>query len=170
MDIASVARNIQIILAPVVMVTACAILVQGLLARYVTINERLRAMSAERLRLLYTQDDEFRARRLQLIDKQVPILLSHHRRTRDAVVSVYGAVLIFIVDMFIIASAAMYMSAWLATLSLLLFLAGIAVLFLGVLLIALEIRTSHQALHYEVASVLALPTEEPPGTGDDAGL
>ncbi len=158
MDIEMVARNIQIILAPVVMVTACAILLQGLLARYASLNERLRNLAIERLKLLYesAQDDKYRVERLRLVDKQLPLLLGHYRRSRNAVVTVYGAALIFIADMFVIAFAAMNMSSWLATVALLIFLSGVVALFSGVLLVALELRTSHQALQFEVTSVLAL--------------
>lgn len=47
-----IARNIQIILAPVVMITMCVILLGGLHGRYQTINDRLRLMTAERPALL----------------------------------------------------------------------------------------------------------------------
>ena len=46
MNVEMVARNIQIILAPVVLVTACAILAQGLLGRYAVITDRLLALTA----------------------------------------------------------------------------------------------------------------------------
>ena len=162
MDIEMVARNIQIILAPVVMVTACAILLQGLLARYAALNERLRGLAIERLKLLtgMSSTDQFQMARLQVVDKQLPLLLGHYRRSRNSVVTVYGAALIFIADMFVIALAALNMTAWLATVALLIFLAGVAVLFSGVLLIALEIRTSQQALQDEVNSVLALKAND----------
>lgn len=45
-------RTIQLILAPVVMVTACGILVNGLIGRYTNITNRLRTMAHERLELL----------------------------------------------------------------------------------------------------------------------
>jgi len=170
MDVEMVARNIQIILAPVVLVTACAILSQGLLGRYAAITDRLRALSAERLSLLYSNsvDDNLRRERLALIDNQRPIWESHHKRAHDAVVALYSAVAIFVADMFAIAVAAIYEVGWLATAVLLLFLAGAAVLLLGVLTAAFEIRTSHQVLHHEVMRVrgLAIPDipEPTPGT------
>jgi uncharacterized membrane protein YphA (DoxX/SURF4 family) len=45
-------RTIQLILAPVVMVTACAILLAGLLSRFAALNDRLRLLARERLDLL----------------------------------------------------------------------------------------------------------------------
>jgi hypothetical protein len=173
MNVEMVARNIQIILAPVVMVTACAILVQGLLGRYAAITDRLRALVSERLALLYSNraseasdgslEEKLRRERLALIDNQLPILASHHRRTHDAVLAVYSAVAVFVVDMFAIALAAVYELQWLANDILLLFLAGTAVLLFGVLTASLEIRTSHQVLQDEVTRVRRLNLTQPSG-------
>jgi hypothetical protein len=202
MNVEMVARNIQIILAPVVLVTACAILAQGLLGRYAAITDRLRALTAERLALLYpshpsrllernkppllsevsrspelakgngdgSMEDKLRKERLAQIDDQLPILMSHHKRSHDAVLAVYCAVGIFVADMFTIAIVAIYEVAWIATVVLLLFLTGTAVLLVGVLTAALEIRTSHQALHYEVMRVKGLPIQDatPAGNVEEA--
>jgi hypothetical protein len=42
-----VARTIQLIIAPVVMVTTCSILLGGLLSHYAALNDRLRGMARE---------------------------------------------------------------------------------------------------------------------------
>lgn len=52
MNAATIPRTIQPILAPVAMVTTCAILVSGILAHYAVVNERLRSLTHERLDLL----------------------------------------------------------------------------------------------------------------------
>ena len=54
MSAENVTRTIQLILAPVVMITACALLLNGLLSRYDALNARLRIMGRERLDLLRT--------------------------------------------------------------------------------------------------------------------
>jgi hypothetical protein len=56
-------------------------------------------------------------------------------------------------DMFIIAVEAYLKTNWLATVVLLVFLLGTGMLFWAMVLAALEIRTSHDALHYEVRRV-----------------
>jgi len=175
----TVSKTIQLILAPVVLVTACAILAGGLLTRYAAINDRLRAIVRERLDLLRAaaatgQRDAFTSERLEELDAQVPSLLHRHTQARDALLCVYGASLIFIGDMFVIALAAATGSDWLANAVLMVFLAGTALLFAGLLLVLLEVRSSHQAVHYEVRRVTALQHEravghepagaEPPGT------
>lgn len=158
MDIEMVARNIQLILAPVVMVTSCAILLGGLLGRYATINDRLRAMSRERLDLWCAgaNQDAFHAERLREIDAQMPDLLRRQKLVHNSVLAIFSAILIFVASMFVIAFAAGAGAAGIATAALLLFLAGTGVQMLSVALAGLEIRTSHLAVHYEVQRVSSL--------------
>ena len=54
MSIDTIIRTINLILAPVVMVTSCAIVLNGLFGHYENIAARLRAMHRERLELLQT--------------------------------------------------------------------------------------------------------------------
>jgi hypothetical protein len=171
MSLETVARTIQFILAPVVMVTSCAILVGGLLQRYAAINDRMRLMTRERFDLLRAaktsknvESDVFSDERLREIDHQLPDLLRRHKRTHDAVLAVYSATIVFIADMFVIALAAALSAAWAATAALIAFLCGTAVLFSGVVLTALEVRTSHLAVAFEVRRVTQLqqvPHEKP---------
>jgi hypothetical protein len=161
MNVEMVARSIQLILAPVVMVTACAVLLQGLVSRYTALHDRLRALSRERLDLHYAGPDhqpDRRTERLREIDHQIPDLLHRHRLIQYSVLSVYCSVMIFIFSMFVIALAAATDSAWAATSALLVFLAGTGVLFLGILLTAIEVRNSHRSVRYEAARVSELMT------------
>ena len=148
---------IQLILAPVVMVTACAILLNGLLGHYAAINDRLRAMSRERIGLLRMMDGGvLTAERLREIDGQMPDLLRRHKLIRDAVLTIYLAILIFIVSMFVIAVVAATNSDGTALAALIIFLAGTATLLVGVLLTAAEVSISHWAIQYEARRILAL--------------
>lgn len=164
MDIETVTRTIQLILAPVVMVTACAILLTGLLSRYAAINDRLRVMARERFDLLAANRasqpaDSLVAERLEEIDAQLPMLLRHHKLAHDSVLFVYYAVAAYIADMFVIAALVAASAVWASAVVLLLFLAGTGLLLVGVLLTAREVRTSHLALHYEVERVARLGQE-----------
>lgn len=160
-----VARTIQLILAPVVMVSACGLVLTGLLARYAAVNDRLRALARERLELwrgMTASGDAaepssgLAAERRALIDGQTPGLLRHHRLLHDAVLAVYTAVLVFVACMFVIALAALTERDWLASAALVLFLAGTATLLGGVLLTAVEVRTSHEAVQFEARRVMRL--------------
>ena len=158
MDIEMVTRTIGAIVAPVVMVTACSLVLNGLLARYAAINDRMRAMGRERFEVVGTlhvaTPDSFTLERLLEIDTQIPDLLGRHRMMRDAVVAVYSALFLFVGSMVIIAAAALLRSSPLATAALVVFLAGTAVLLSGVLVAIVEVRGSDRAIHYEMERVL----------------
>jgi hypothetical protein len=162
MNAEMVAGTIQLILAPVVMVTACALILNGVLARYAAVNDRLRALNRERLDLFRAGSgpeqggDEVAQERLEEIDEQAPELVRHHKLLHDGLLAVYFAVLVYVADMFVIAWAVAGDSAGWATAALLVFLGATAALLGGVLLTAIEVRTSHRAVQAETARVRAL--------------
>ena len=88
MTINTVTRLIQLMIVPVVMVTACALLINGILQQYASINDRLRLMARERLELWHPREaeqatpmtarDAFITERLEQIDTQLPQLLQRH--------------------------------------------------------------------------------------------
>ena len=163
MQLSTIASTIQLIIAPVVMVSACAILLTGLLSRYAGINDRMRAMARERFDLLGSSDPLKRAR-LNVIDTQFPLLLQHHWLAHQSVLTVYLAVTIFILDMLAIALAAVAYADWVGIMILALFVLGMAALFAGMVLMVMEIRTSHRAVHYEIMETLKLPAPPPQKT------
>ena len=161
MNAEMVTRIIQTIIAPVVMVNACAILLGGLLNHSAAINDRLRGMARERIEMLResgaAKADRLLAERLDEIDTQMPDLLHRLGLIRAAIMSVYGTILLLVVDMLVIALAVVSATDWLTTAVLIVFLAGIGALFFGVVLIVLEARQSQRAIRFEVQRVLALP-------------
>jgi hypothetical protein len=81
MTIEMIIRTISLILAPVVMITSCVLLLNGLLTHYEVISARMRTMHRERLELLQaigykTGDAEptpgFSTQRVQEIETQLP--------------------------------------------------------------------------------------------------
>jgi hypothetical protein len=105
MSAETITRTIQLILAPVVMLSACAIFVGGLLSHYEAINARMRAMARERLELLRssTGGDQFLNERLAELDLQLPQLLQHHARVHHALLAAYSGILILVASMCAIA-------------------------------------------------------------------
>src|SRR5689334_24116522 len=119
MDLEMVARTIQLILAPAVMITSCCIFTNGLLAHYASIGERLRVTVHERVDLL--REAEVNSRRCPAtegsvegsglivqerredIDFQIPNLLRHHLLMRTSLVGTFIAIVVYILDMFVIA-------------------------------------------------------------------
>lgn len=155
MNIDTLARTIQSILAPVVMVSACAIILSGLWSHATSINDRLRALNHERLELWRgPSTDAYTTERMLEIDTQVPILVRRHRQMLQSIVVLYAAILVYVVSMFAIAGAALLGIS--ATLALLLFLAGTLLLLVSILGAVSEIRSAQTAIEYEVNRVASL--------------
>jgi Protein of unknown function (DUF2721) len=150
----AVARTIQLILAPVVMISSAAVILNGLLAHYGEVNARVRAMNRERFDLAHllasgSADQQLVDERLAEIDHQVPDLLERHRIIHDAMLAVYYSIVILVSSMFVVAAAALVDQPWLAAGVLLLLLLGTAVLLYGVVLTTQEIRRSRRSIVYE---------------------
>lgn len=161
---------IQFIIAPVVMVSACGLILNGMLARYAQVNDRLRVMAHERWELVRLVGldglgavdgiDPLIAERLHELDVQAPQLLLRHHQLRDAVLLVYVAVFLFVACMVTIGVSATVGPEWLASVALALFFLGNGALLLGVLRTALEVYGSHRVLDFEVKRILRLGQPE----------
>ena len=153
MDTQMIGEIIQFIVAPVVMISSCALVLNGLLARYNTINDRLRLMTHERFDLLRAdQSNPLTVERLRQIDRQLPDLLGRHRQIHDAVLLTYCSVFLFVATMLAIAGLVSGAS-WISTIVLILFLGGLLALMLGVVNAVREIYRSHLSVRYEVEQV-----------------
>lgn len=157
MNAADVAKTIQLIIAPVVLITACAIIQGGILGRFMYVGQRVRGLAHERLDLLHSGkiNDAFALERLQEIDRQVPLLKRRHHLLQTSVLLIYSAITIFIVSMFALALSVVTTGA-VAAMALLCFLIGTCLLLLGVVYAGQEVRMSHQAICYEVNRIASL--------------
>ena len=162
MNIQTAGKTIQAILAPAVMVTACGLLLNGMLAHYTAINARIRALAAERLRLALAtpaaEDEMFARERVAQIDHQVPMLIRRHRLVHHAILLANTAVVTLILSMFVIGAAALADSGPIGTGALCIFLAGTGCLLASAGFMAVEVRSSHASVAYEAACIAALPT------------
>jgi cytochrome bd-type quinol oxidase subunit 2 len=166
MSVQLVAQTIQLILAPVVLVTSIAIMVSGMLQLYSNTNDRLRTLARERLQLLRTPEgaiarlddklDAFTTERLSEIDRQMPQLIRRHTLIHNAVLAEYAAILVLVISMIIIAISAATRSGPVATAALILFLIATVTMLAGVVLFAYVIRISNGAVSYEAQRVLML--------------
>ncbi len=167
MSIDSIIRTISLILAPVVMISSCAIFLNGLYGHYQNIAERMRGMHRERLELLHTIDMSTTAERTVSIivqriletEIQLPYMLRRHKLIRNAVVTIAVAVSIFITSMFIIALAIVTNSLLAAVIALIAFLLGTGVLLVGVITATIELYQSHHEVSYEIQHGLSLKQE-----------
>jgi len=163
------AKTIQVIVAPAVMVTACGLLLNGMLGHYTSINTRIRGFAAERLHLALTTpvpgDVALAGERLREIDHQLPMLVRRHRLVHHAILLANVAVVTLLVSMFVIGAASLSDSGALGTVALWVFLAGASCLMASAGFMATEVRISHQSVVYEAERIAALPA---PWTVDDA--
>jgi uncharacterized protein DUF2721 len=167
MGIDTIIRTISLILAPVVMISSCAIFLNGLFGHYQNIAARLRDMHRERLELLQTVGTSTTAevtagiivQRILEIDTQLPNMLRRHKLIRDAVVAIGVAISIFITSMFIIALATTTNSPLAAVIALLAFLLGTGALLVGVITTTVELYRSHREVSYEIQHGLSLKQE-----------
>ena len=158
MSAADVAKTIQLIIAPVVLITACALIQNAILMRYAAVGQYIRSLALERLQLLRSNKmtDPFYQERFQEIDRQIPLLMQRHILLQKNVLLIYGSISIFLVNMFAIALTVALGSDAASTFALMLFLLGTGVLLAGMFLTTLEIHISHQAICYEVSRITML--------------
>ena len=145
-------KTINLIIAPVVMITACGIMLNGLMVRYSWLSDRSRSMDQEYLSLLECDvaESQLKSDRLHHLNHLIADVLKHHHQVRDVLVLIYLAIVFFVLDMLFIALAIANNNPWLNQLVIITFLAGIAILLVGMLLISHELRTSHHSVQLEV--------------------
>lgn len=169
MTIDEILRTISLILAPVVMITSCAIFLNGLLSRYESVSARMRSMHRERLELFQSMGSAtgsaaptfgFSTQRIYEIEFQLPKILRRHKLIRNAVLAVNAAIVIFVSSMFIIALAVLTNVTLTANIALLAFLIGTGALFVGVIITALELYRSQREVAYEILDGLKLRKED----------
>ena len=167
MSIDTITHTISLILAPVVMISSCAIFLNGLFGHYQTIAARLRAMHRERLELIQTAGTstttevsvDIIVQRILEIDTQLPNMLRRHKLIRNAVVAIGVAISIFITSMFIIALATAANSPLAAVIALLAFLIATGALLVGVITTTVELYRSHREVSYEIQHGMSLKKE-----------
>jgi hypothetical protein len=153
----SIGRTIQLILGPVVMLSACSVFVGGVLTHYTSVGDRIRALTRERLELLRAGQSALVLERLDEIDAQVPELLHRHRLIHHALMAVYAAIGILILTMCTIAMTASIAADWVGSLVYGIFVLSVLFMLIGVVLITLEIGTSRRSLVFEADRVTRLP-------------
>lgn len=156
MSIEAVTQSIQMIIAPTVMVSACTLVLNGILGRYGEIGNRIRALVRERSDFLASNDVPIRLynQAVPMIDRQLIDLARRHRLLQYTALTIYSAILLFLLSMFAIARLFGAMSV--AKIALVLFLSGTGLLSLSVILTSFEVYVSHRAIHTEMKWIVTL--------------
>jgi hypothetical protein len=148
----TVIKTINLILAPVVMITACGIMLNGLIVRYGWLSDRARSVYQEQLNLQEQtlNQENLKDDRLYHLSHLLPDLLRHHHWVHDALIVIYLSILVFMLDMLTIAFAVSHDVKWLNQFVIVVFLIGVSILMGGIILVAHELRTSHGLMQLEV--------------------
>ena len=130
-------------------------------------GDRIRALTRERLELLRDGRSALSRERLDEIDTQLPELLHRHRLIHHALLAVYTSIGILVLTMCVIALTATILAEWVGPLVYGVFLLSVLAVFVGVVLITMEIGTSRaRRSNRETARVLAVGHRQEPRLGD----
>jgi ABC-type transport system involved in cytochrome c biogenesis permease subunit len=145
--------------APVVLLTVGGMLCNGFLSAYSGVSERLREMTRERIEIRTGPDGEVLdvakvaaagRERLAEIDHQVPMILRQLQRTRIALLFVYSSITLFALSIIAIAVAVSRESEAFGEAALGLVLAGTVLLLVGLVVAAISLASSADAITYAV--------------------
>ena len=145
--------------APVVLLTVGSMLCNGLLGAYSGVNDRLREMTRERIEIRTGRDGEVLdtakvdaagRERLAEIDHQVPMILRRLQQARIALLLIYMAIAVFGLSIIAIAVAVSDDSDAFGQTALALVLAGTVVLLVGIVVAAISLVRSADAITYAI--------------------
>jgi hypothetical protein len=156
-DTATLIQHIQAILAPAVMVSACGLLLLGMQNKYGRIIDRMRILTRERLALLGQGGEPLAAERLPVIDRQIRDLLRRTRIQHDAVLLLFLAVGLFVLDMLLIGGINLFPGLHVVPLAV--FVLGQLMVLLSAILAGREIWISHRAAILDASEALKLPRQ-----------
>ncbi len=152
----SSAQAIQTILAPAVMISACGLMLLGLQNKYGRINDRMRLLARERMDLIPRRGEALADARMAVIDRQLPELKLRLQKQHDAVLYLFWAVAVFVLDSFLIALSLFVGGNLSHFLAISIFLAGMALVLIASLYAASEITISTRAVNYEIDEIIKL--------------
>jgi Protein of unknown function (DUF2721) len=151
--------------APVVLLTVGGMLTNGLLGAYSGVSDRLREMTRERIEIRSGPDGTvldlakvgaIGRERLAEIDHQVPTILARLHRTRIALLLIYIAIAVFGLSIIAIAVAVSEDSEAFGQAALGLVLAGTVLLLVGIVVAAISLVSSADAITYAVERTRSL--------------
>lgn len=154
-DVASIVQIIQTLLSPVLMISACGLILLTMQNRYGRLNDRLRELSRERMELLGIKTQAAMVCK-NAIDRQMPDLLKRNKLLRNSLVSIFSAVLCLIFVIFFIALALFWPPHISVYLSVGVFVLAQVLIFFGISFMVREAFISHRAVEYETHKMLEL--------------
>lgn len=149
-------RTIGAIIVPAVMISACAILLNGIILRYTAIDNLLRSFNQESLSLKQgnsqgnSGNGHASVERLHHLKHLTSKLLYHHHLLHNVLTLINLSLFIFVVDMLIVAVSMSAPVKWLSYLVLAIFLLAVGILCWSLFLAFYELRASHNFIQLEL--------------------
>jgi hypothetical protein len=148
-------QAIQGILAPAIMVSACGLLLLGLLNRYATIMSRIRNLNDERRRLTRSlapsgESSPDEAARLASVTRQLTDLVDRVRLLRNAVLCQIAAVGCFVLTSLLLGLRVAGPEVIRVFHPLPVFLLGMATVFVGLVFEGVDVARAYRTIRVEV--------------------
>jgi hypothetical protein len=147
---------IQLMVAPVVMISACGLLLLSINNRYSAVVNRIRGLNEEKRRLMIkvgerplSTDDNVR---LESIAHQINLLVERGRLVKNSVLYYSGAIALFTLTSLVLGFSSFLAIGKLNYIILVTFLLGMIALLGGVLYALLEAHKGYEIILYEVKS------------------
>jgi hypothetical protein len=154
MSLEQTSQLIQLVLNSALMVTACVIVLGGLQVRHMATHRQLRSLSQEYAELM--GDAVLRGDRLLQVKHQLRQLRQHYQDAYRSILVIHYALLSFVLSGLTVALRTIANADWLIGLALVLFIAGLAILLLGLGLTLADLHTAKRSLWDEINWVLSL--------------
>lgn len=155
MSVEETTQLIQLVLNSVLMVLACSLVLGGLLLRRSVLENRLQITSVEYLQILnrFEQPPD----QLLILKKQLRYLQQRVKFSRNGILVLYFALMLFITSTFALSMRTVISSEWLVSSAMMLFTIGVFVLLFSVAIVLLDFYQSDRPFWQEMRELLDQP-------------
>lgn len=151
----SIVNIIQAMLAPGLMISACALLLLGVNNKYSLVVDRIRALDEEKRRLTVNELErrltENEKQRLSSINMQVEKFAVRFRYIKNILISYATAIAFFICSSFFIGMGFLSSTKTTEYLAISLFLMGMISVFVGIIQVVIEARKGYDIVMIEIS-------------------
>lgn len=151
----SIVNIIQAMLAPGLMISACALLLLGVNNKYSLVVDRIRALDEEKRRFGVTSQqrelNENEKHRLESIIIQVDKFAIRFKVIKNILISYATAIAFFICSSFFIGMGFLYNTKTIEYFALSLFLMGMISVFIGIIQVVIEARKGYDIVMIEIS-------------------
>lgn len=154
-DVTEAAKAISGIVAPAIMISASALMILALHAKYSSLIDRMRALNDERRRIVNNEEQKSK-QRLDNVVEQLEMFLVRAYLVRNAIVSLYLAIALFVLSSIIIGVVIVFnvsVSVWL---SLIVFMLAMVSVLVGTVFAFKDILSAYTIARLEVRGVKEL--------------